>query len=90
MMSLAWIQACWSLASLCSLQHGILIWRIFFSDANDASTFGTVGFAALLNVAVAAYVAFLSNIPQAVEIPRIGFVVWMIIGLVVGLGIGNY
>ena len=89
-MSLAWIQACWSLASLCILQHGILIWRMFFSDVNDETAFGTVGFAALLNAVVAAYVAFASNIPQAVEIPRIGFVVWMIIGLVVGLGIGNY
>jgi hypothetical protein len=62
---------------------------IISGDANDTNTFGTVSFAALLSAVVAAYVAFISNIPQAVEIPRIGFVVWMIIGLAVGWGIRN-
>lgn len=47
----------------------------------------TVGFAALFNVLVSAYVAFGRGIPEAVEIPKIGFVVWMAIGLIVGLGI---
>lgn len=87
-LTLGWIGACWSLASLCILQHAILMWRVllFNSDA-DLNIQSTVGFAALLNVVISAYVAFASGIPEAVEIPKIGFVVWMVIGLVVGFGI---
>jgi len=93
----AWIPACWSLASLCILQHAILMWRAITLASSSAAAAGNgmivdpqtsmVGFAALLNVLIAAYVGFVSNIPEAVEIPRIGFLVWMILGLLVGVGI---
>ena len=64
------------------------MWRVLFLDSNaDANMQSTVGFAALLNVVISAYVAFVSMIPEAVEIPKIGFVIWMVIGLVVGFGI---
>jgi hypothetical protein len=62
------------------------MWRVLLLNS-ETSIQNTVGFAALLNVVISAYVAFVSGIPEAVEIPIIGFVIWMVIGLVVGLGI---
>jgi hypothetical protein len=53
----------------------------------NADIQSVVGFAAFLNVLLSAYVGFMSGIPESVEIPKIGFVVWMAIGLVAGFGI---
>lgn len=84
---IAYVQACGTLAALCILQHGILMGRVLLTSDNDGS-FRLIQFASLLNVAVSAYVAFWSNIPAVVEIPKIGFIIWMVIGLIVGLGLG--
>lgn len=63
------------------------MFRVLSLGPEDATIQNTVGFAALLNVVLSAYVAFMSGIPESVEIPKIGFVVWIAVGLVVGLGI---
>lgn len=71
---------------MCVLQHALLSFRVLWLNDN-ANIYNTIGFAAFLNAGLAAYVGFLSGIPESVEIPKIGFVVWMVIGLVVGFGI---
>lgn len=53
----------------------------------DVTIQNTVGFAAFVNVVLSTYVGFMSGIPEAVEIPKIGFVLWIAIGSLVGFGI---
>lgn len=65
------------------------MWRMLFLHVDDANLRGTVGFAALLNVVVSTYVGFISDIPEAVEIPKLGFAVWIIVGLIVSWGIAG-